>query len=239
WDAHRLRRLGRGEPRVQDRIGREDFGNAGRADALRLALVEAEVVEVQVAPAAAVVVGEDDPDRDAELGVQVDRDRLHRLRVGARAAKKTLLLALPDELERGALVGTSTDEEAGPGLRDLEGRRDERPLRRVARELVAADPELSCMEAPLAMALRRQVAAHRLAREGLALRSPVAQVAALEVGVERMAVEPEREGPLLARLEGFLLFLGWRRGGRGRLRVALGPGGGRPILEEDEGPLLV
>src|SRR6185369_12015593 len=110
-------------------------------------------------------------------------------------------LAVAHQLDRGALARAAADEEARPRLHDLERRGEEFPVRAVAGELVPADPVLAAVATRLAVARGGEVAAHRLARERRVLARPVAQVARLEVGVERMAVEAERERALLARLE--------------------------------------
>src|SRR5262245_305809 len=74
-------------------------------------------------------------------------------------------------------------------MRHLERRRRQRALRFVAEFFVTADPVLALVFALVVAAARGNgVALDRLVLEGVAGRGPVAQVAGLEIEVERLAV---------------------------------------------------
>ena len=71
-------------------------------------------------------------------------------------------------------------------MRDLERHGGQRALRRVAEPLVAADPVLALMPAlHVPAALGHRVALDRLILERLALGHPIAQIAGLEIKIER------------------------------------------------------
>src|SRR5262249_35132730 len=111
--------------------------------------------------------------------------------LGPGGAEEDLAGIAADQLDAGGFVWPSANEEGGPEVGDLERRRGERPLRVIAAALVAADPVIALVFAlHVAAALDDGIALDRLSGEGVALGGPVAQVAGLEIEVQRLAVGP-------------------------------------------------
>src|SRR5262249_4036412 len=177
------------QTRIREKVsGAQRAGDVGE---VRLLVIETEVIEVDVSPMSAVTVDKADEDLLALMFLQIDDDAVHVLALGPGGAEEDLAGIAADQLDAGGFGWPSANAEGAPGVGDLERRQGGRPLRVIAAALVAADPVIALVFAlHVAAALDDGIALDRLSGEGVALGGPVAQVAGLEIEVQRLAVGP-------------------------------------------------
>ena len=180
-----------------------------------------------MAPAARVFVHDANENLFVLLRREVHDHRQHRLVIAPARGEEDFAVSLRHQLDARLGQAAAADEKRAPRLRDLERRAGERAHRQVLELLVAAEPEVADVVRNLALAELAVLvdgAFDWLAFRNIAGRDPIAQVARLEVGVERLAV----------RADGQDAAAGQRRIGLG---IHGRGGGGRSGADDDIGSL--